>query len=220
MVTETPVTREQLEAEAVTKANEVKTADKAHANAMKAFSDATGKVSMEELLDLGRKVDKAKSDAEYTAKLAKKAQERVDGFEMELKRDERNALISGDVASIRDGLINWDHYAAVGVEKITFTVDISERTVSPKPSGPGIRTATAGPRKSSNGGNGGFQSRGAIQTVDGAQYKSVNRAYMELRAAADGVEESDITPANTESASRWLRKHFDTDEPFVYINQG
>lgn len=209
-------TREELEAEHAEKLNEVKAAQKAVTAAEKAFQDGIARqLPLEQVNELAIAFNKAKDAVTFIEKLAVKAKERVDNFELEAKRDERNALIAGDVATVRDDVIDFEHYTNVGVEKLTLTIDMIERTVSAKPAGPGIRSTT--PRAPRENGNGGFTSRGAIRTVDGREWKSVNRAYMELRSEADGTE---VTPANTESASRWLRKHFNTgdEQAYTYIS--
>ena len=211
MVTETDTpTREELETEAKNKQAEVKAAEKAHATALKTFESSVGRVPMEQLLDLGRAVDKAKADADNAAKLAKRAQERVDNFELEAKRDERNSLLSGHVEATRAST-DFEAYEAVGVEKLVLTIDIAERTVSPKPTGPGIRSTT--PRARRENGAGGFTSAGAIRLASGEVFKSVNRAYMDKRTEKDGQEPA---PANTASATRWLTANCGG---FEYINQ-
>jgi len=208
MVTETEApTREQLETEAANKLAEVKAAEKLVTSAMKQFESSVGQVPMEQLLELGRAVDKAKTDAENAGKLAKRAQERVDGFELEAKRDERNALIAQDVITTRDAMINFDAYTAVGVEKLTLVIDMIERSVTPKASGPGIRTST--PRAKSENGSGGFKSAGAV-IVQGQQYPSVTAAYNQLRAQADGANvlpDGAYKASNGVTARGWLDKH-------------
>jgi len=212
MVQDTEPTKAELEAEAHEHANKVKAAEKAHVTAMKQFESSVGLVAPEQLLELGRAVDKAKTEAEQAAKLHKRATERVANFEVEAKKDERNSLIARDVEEAR-GATDFAAYRAVGVEKLVLTIDMTEETVSAKPSGPGIRTSTPRAPRSSNGG-GGFQSRGAIQLDStGEEFKSVNRAYMEKRAEKDGQEPA---PANTASATRWLEANVGS---FHYLNQ-
>ena len=101
MVTETVTpTREELETEAANKLAEVKAAEKLVTSAMKQFESSVGQVPMEQLLELGRAVDKAKTDAEDATKLAKRAQERVDGFEMEAKAEGGESRVDSDMGNV------------------------------------------------------------------------------------------------------------------------
>ena len=196
--TTTP-TKEELVAAHNEALTNIKDAEKAHQTAQKAFDAAVGKVGTEELVALATPVTEAKALVDRMTKLATRAKERVDGYELEAKRDERNALIARDVAEAKDAT-DFATYRAVGVEKLVLTIDMTEETVSAKPSGPGIRTASTTPRTRTSNGSG-FTSRGGIRFADGREFPSVNRAYMTLRAQADGTEPA---PANTKSASKWL----------------
>src|SRR5437667_2337119 len=156
--TATP-TKEELVAAHNEALTNIKDAERAHQTAQKAFDAAVGKVGTEELVALAGPVTEAKALVDRLTKLATRAKERVDGYEMEAKRDERNSLIANFVSWVENAEEIYEPMLHVGVEKLVLTVDILAGTVTPKASGPGIRTASTTPRTRTSNGSG-FTSRG------------------------------------------------------------
>ena len=166
--------------------------------ALKAFEKARADSSVDvialiEASDAVKAAGAAVSRAENNVKAAKFAQ----------YAEERNGLMQtlhDDVAAS----IDTDRLVAVGVETIVIKVDLTgdnAGTVTITPSGAALKA----PRAKGTGTGNGFKSTGGIR-VNGVDYRSTNAAYITLRAAEDGCEPSEVTPANKESAMRWLSK--------------
>ena len=207
---ETPVTKEQLEAAHAQQLAALEDEKLAHMEALEAFDEArrSKATTTEQLIELASAVKKAETDIGLREKLVTKAADNVSNFAYIAKRDVRNAAqqrihdaTQAAIAAEREVLIDC------GVDKLTFSpVEIGEGTptVEIKPHGVGVGKVST-PRAPRANGEGAFTSRGSV-TVDGVEYSSLNKAYMTLRAQAEDKEMSEITPANSESATRWLTK--------------
>lgn len=114
--------------------------------------------------------------------------------------EERNGLTTATHDTTKAS-IDFAAYDRVGVETLTIKVNIAEQTVDVIPAGAQLKA----PRASKGGGTG-FKSAGGVR-VNGTEYRSVNAAYVALRTEAGELNEhGEVTPANTETAMRWLTK--------------
>lgn len=180
--------------------NTLNIARRDHAASLKAFESVNdGKHDMVAMIEAA---DTVKS---CTASLAR-AEAVVKTAEFAQFTGERNEAIQR-IHDVIKASITAERAALVkcGVEtlipaRIDLTLD--SPPVSIAAHGPGLKAPKGAPR---TGSGEGFKSAGAVN-VDGTEYRSLNAAYMALRAAADGVEPGAITPANSESAHRWLTK--------------
>lgn len=160
--------------------------------ALKAMEKARGE-------DVGILIEAADAVKAATAAVTR-AENNVKAARFAETAEERNGLTQ----AIHDNLsasLDFEALDRVGVETLTIKVDIGERTVSIVPTGAQLKA----PRATKGGGGNGFKSAGGVR-VNGVEYRSVNNAYVTLRAAEDGKDVSEVTPANTESAMRWLTK--------------
>lgn len=207
--TETPVTREQLEAAHAEQENLLATDQQAYEKALRQLDKNKGNVSTEQLIELASAVTKAKENVALREKLVTKAADQVTNFAFIAKRDVTNAAVQR-IQDATKAAVEAERAVLIdgGVDKLTFApVEIGESVpaISIKPAGVGVGKVSI-PRAPRANGDGSFQSRGAV-TVDGVEYSSLNKAYMTLRAQADGKDVAEITPANSESAARWLAKN-------------
>jgi len=180
---------------------------KTHKTALKAFEAAKTTATTEELIELATAVKLAAGNVANSESRIAKCNRAIEGFEFAQKQGERNEAIAGTVQLLRDD-VAAQLFPELGVTKLVFTVEFpedgSEPTVACKPTGPGVGVQRVA-RVSGSGGSNGFKSAGAV-TVEGTEYRSLNAAYMTLRAAKDGIPVEDIAAANSESAMRWLTK--------------
>mgnify|MGYP001613073532 CR=1 FL=1 len=190
--------------------------NKAQSQARKAFEAVNdGQHEIMLVVEAATELRDAQANVQNSEARIGKAQKAIDNFAFTVKAGERNELIASYTEWVRNA-DETDRMLEVGLTKLVFTVEFADGetdpkafTVQAKPSGPGL-TAYRAPRTASGGGNG-FKSAGAV-LVDGTEYRSLNAAYMVLRAAEDGVQASDVTPANSESVNRWLKKQGHTVE--------
>ena len=206
-MTDTPITKEQLAADVAAFEAELATANKAHADAITAMERARGdkSVSMEALVELADGIRAAKAQVDGKAAKITTLNRRIANFDVLAKAGEREAAMKELHAHI--GIAFGDKEVAnlrsMGVDKVTVVVDIKEALlINVKPTGEKLAGSTRAPS-----GNGrGFSSAGKV-TVGGQEFASLNRAYVALRAAADGIDPADVTPANSKSAEAWLTKN-------------
>ena len=207
--TEQPtVTKEQLEAAHAEQTRLLEDAKKAYAQAIRTLEKGKGDASTEQLVELATAVNAAKELIAKREGAVTKAADQVANFEYLAKRDVTNAAVQR-IHDATQAAIEAERQVLAdgGVESLTFgKVELGEgvAAVSIKPAGKGVGRVST-PRAPRANGDGSFQSRGAV-TVNGVEYSSLNKAYMTLRAQADGTDIKDITPANSESALRWLTK--------------
>lgn len=187
--------------------------DKAHAAhkaAVKAFDAVNdGKHDVAVMIEAGQVV-LAASKALTTAETGVKA------AQFAAHTEERNAstqrlhdAIQAAVRVERDTLVKC---GAIGIAFAKVDLEQDTPAVGVALYGPALKA----PRATKGTGNG-FKSAGggfvrdltndAVYPSDGTPYRSQNAAYVQLRAEADGVGVGDVTPANSESANRWLVKH-------------
>lgn len=203
-------TKTQLEGEVKVYQTEHAAAVKAYDAAVEAMSRARvdRSVTMEALLELSGAVNAAKATGDRMAALIASTNRRIANFDIIARGAERER-IAADVKAHMEAPLTDERQAAIratGIDRLTIIIDLvvdgkPVRTVSVKPSGAKL----AGARLT--GGNGrGFASKGAVK-VDGVEYSSLNKAYVTLRAAADGKDPANVTPANSKSAETWLVQH-------------
>jgi len=206
-MTDTPITKEQLAADVAVFEAELATANKAHADAVTAMERARGdkSVSMEALVELADGIRAAKAQVDGKAGKIATLNRRIANFDVLAKAGEREAAMKGihEYVTGQFGERAVANLRSMGVDKVSIVVDIKEALlVNVKPTGEKLAGSTRAPS-----GNGrGFSSAGKV-TVGGNEYASLNRAYVALRAAADGIDPADVTPANSKSAEAWLTKN-------------
>jgi len=201
------ITKEQLAGEVKAFEAELVDANKAHADAVSAMERARGdkSVSMEALVELADGIRAAKASSDRKAASIAVINRRIANFDVLAKAGERDAAMKGlhDYVAARFDDRAVGSLRSMGVDRVTVMVDIKEALlVNVKPTGEKLTGSTRAPS-----GNGrGFSSAGKV-TVGGEEYASLNRAYVALRAAADGIDPGDVTPANSKSAEAWLTKN-------------
>jgi len=203
-MSDTP-TMEELEADLAEERATWDERTRIHKTALKAFEAAKATATTEELIELATAVKLAAGNVTNSESRIAKCNKAIEGFEFSQKASERNEAKE----TVEQGLYNdeaLDLLPATGVTKMVITVEFNEdgsKEITSKLSGPGVGVQRV---QRATGGSNGFKSAGAIK-VDGVEYRSLNQAYMTLRSAKDGIPIGEMTPANSQSASNWLKKN-------------